>query len=162
MCRVSSGTCPTYDISTEFEIQRNFAMLLFITCSADHNEILHTSQQWHCRDMCKISLWLDDPVLNQSTRNFYRISNSIEIQLAGRAPRACITITTWCCHNTSFLTHWGLVTHICVSKLTIIGSDNGLSPGRRQAIICTNAGILLIGPLGTNPSEILIGIQTFS
>ena len=26
------------------------------------------------------------------------------------------------------LTHWGRVTHICVSKLTIIGSDNGLSP----------------------------------
>ena len=60
------------------------------------------------------------------------------------------------------LTHWGRVTHICVSKLTIIGSDNGLSPGRRQAIIWTSAGILLIGSLGTNFSEILIGIQTFS
>ena len=44
----------------------------------------------------------------------------------------------------------------------IIGSDNGLSPVRRQAIIWTNAGIMLIGPLGTNFSEILIGIQTFS
>ena len=54
------------------------------------------------------------------------------------------------------------MTHICVSNLTIIGSDNGLSPGRRQAIIWTNAGILLIGPLGTNFSEIQIGIQTFS
>ena len=61
-----------------------------------------------------------------------------------------------------FLTHWGRVTHICVGKLTIIDSDNGLSPGRRQAIIWTNAGILLIGPLGTNFNEILIGIQTFS
>ena len=60
------------------------------------------------------------------------------------------------------LTHWGRVTHICVSKVTIIGSDNGLSPGRRQAIIWTNASILLIRPLGTNFSEILIGIQTFS
>ena len=54
------------------------------------------------------------------------------------------------------------MTHICVGKLTIIGSDNGLSPERRQAIIWTNAGILLIGPLGTNFSEILIEIQTFS
>ena len=54
------------------------------------------------------------------------------------------------------------VTRTCVSKLTIIGSDNGLSPGRRQAIIWTNAGILSIGPLGTNFSEILIGNQTFS
>ena len=60
------------------------------------------------------------------------------------------------------LTHWGRVTHICVSKLTIIGSDNGLSPGRRQVIIWTNAGILLIGALGTNVSEILIKIGTFS
>ena len=60
-----------------------------------------------------------------------------------------------------FKTHWGRVTHICVGKLTIIGSDNGLSPARRQAIIWTSAGILLIGPLRTNFSEILIGIQTF-
>ena len=48
------------------------------------------------------------------------------------------------------LTHWGRVTHICVSEVIIIGSDNGLSPGRRQAIIWTNAGILLTGLLGTN------------
>ena len=72
------------------------------------------------------------------------------------------------CHRTPsiisqlWLTHWGRVTHICVSNLTIIGSDNGLSPGRRQAIIWTNVGILLIGPLGTNLSDIWIGIQTFS
>ena len=45
---------------------------------------------------------------------------------------------------------------------SIIGSDNVLSPGRRQTIIWTNAGILLIGPLGTNVSEILIKIHTFS
>ena len=60
------------------------------------------------------------------------------------------------------LTHWGRVTHICVSDLTIIGSDNGLSPGRRQAIIRTSAGILLIRPLRTNFSEILIEILIFS
>ena len=60
------------------------------------------------------------------------------------------------------LTHWGRATHICVSNLIIIGSNNGLSPDRRQAIIRTNAGILLIGPLGINFNEILIGIQTLS
>ena len=49
------------------------------------------------------------------------------------------------------LTQWGPVTHICVSKLIIIGSDNGLSPGRRQVIIWTNAGIML---------ELLIEIHT--
>ena len=38
------------------------------------------------------------------------------------------------------------MTHICVNNLTIIGPDNGLSPGRHQAIIWTNAGMLLIGP----------------
>ena len=59
------------------------------------------------------------------------------------------------------VSHWGRVTHICVGKLTIIGSDNGLSPGRRQAIIRTNDGILLIGTLGTNFSEILIEIRIF-
>ena len=60
------------------------------------------------------------------------------------------------------LTHWGRVTHICVGNLTIIGSDNGLSPGRRQAITWANVGILLIGPLGTTLSEMLIEIHTFS
>ena len=60
------------------------------------------------------------------------------------------------------LTHWGQATHICVSKLTIICSDNGLSPGRSQAIIWTNDGILLIGTLRTNFSEILIEIYIFS
>ena len=79
------------------------------------------------------------------------------------------------------LTLWGQVMHICVSKLmmmmilfatkwkglreaglTIIGSDNGLLPGQHQAIIWTNTGILLIGPLGTNFNEILIKIHTFS
>ena len=51
---------------------------------------------------------------------------------------------------------------MCVGNLTIIGPDNGLSPGRRQAIIWTNAGLLLIGPWGTNFSEILSEIHTFS
>ena len=44
------------------------------------------------------------------------------------------------------LTHWGRVTYICVGNLTIIGPDNGLSSGRRRAIIWTNAGTLLTGP----------------
>ena len=54
------------------------------------------------------------------------------------------------------------VTHTCVSKIIIIGSDNGLSPDRRQAIIWTSTEILLIGPLETKCSEILIEIHTFS
>ena len=70
-----------------------------------------------------------------------------------------LNIAIWYAIN---LTHWGRVTHKCVSKQTIIGSDNSLSPGRRQAIIWTNAGILLIGNLGINFSETLIEIYTFS
>ena len=60
------------------------------------------------------------------------------------------------------ITHWGRVTHIYVSKLSIIGPDNGLSPRRRQAIIWFNAGILLIGTLGTNFVEVLSEFYTFS
>ena len=60
------------------------------------------------------------------------------------------------------LTHWGQVMHIWISKLNIIASDNGLSPGKHQAIIWTNDGILLTGPPGTNFSEIFSEIWTFS
>ena len=51
------------------------------------------------------------------------------------------------------LTHSGRLMHISIDNLTIIASDNGLSSGQRQAIIWTNAGILLIRTLGTNFSE---------
>ena len=54
------------------------------------------------------------------------------------------------------------MTDVFVRKLTIIGSDNGLLPGQHQAIIRTNTGILLFGPLGTNFCKILIAIYTFS
>ena len=60
-------------------------------------------------------------------------------------------------HNSFIrITHWGRVTHVYVSKIIIIGSVNGLSPGWHPTIIWTNAGIMLIGPLGTNFSQILI------
>ena len=52
--------------------------------------------------------------------------------------------------------------HTCISKVTTIGPDNGLLPDRHQAINWTNAGILLIGPLGTDFSDILIEIHIFS
>ena len=59
-------------------------------------------------------------------------------------------------------THWGRVTHIYVSKISSIVSDNGLSPDRRQAIIWNNAEILLFRTPGINFSRILIQINTFS
>ena len=77
---------------------------------------------------------------------------------------AILMIGTYC-HSVSqmVLTHWGWVTHICISKLTINVSDSGLSPGRHQAIVWMNhTRILFIGRLGTNFSEILIEIHIFS
>ena len=65
------------------------------------------------------------------------------------------------CLGLSVLTDWRWVTHIRVSKLTTIGSGKGLPPNRRQAIIWTNAGIVLILTLGRNFSEILNEIHTF-
>ena len=54
------------------------------------------------------------------------------------------------------------MTQICAGETNLINSDSGLSPGRRQAIISANGGILLIGHLGTNISGILIEILAFS
>ena len=96
----------------------------------------------------------ETPGLLQSSA-VYVIRRNVQIQ--GNCLPICLLFS-----YQTFLAHWGRVTHICVGNLTIIGSDNALSPDRRQAIIWTNAGILLIGPLGTNFSEILIAIQTFS
>ena len=94
-------------------------------------------------------------------RGAQRTSNAENVSISRRhhmqSPKRCPF-----CSVFNVLTHWGRVTHICVGKLTIIGSDNDLSPGRRQAIIWTNAGILFIEPLGTNVSEIFIGIKIFS
>ena len=64
---------------------------------------------------------------------------------------------------------WWIYISICISSRiyasanqTTIGLNNGSSPGRRQAIIWTNAGILSIGPLGLYFNEISMEIQTFS
>ena len=70
-----------------------------------------------------------------------------------------IWVKLGCAKYTKSLTHWGRVMPICVSKLSITGSNNCVSPGRRQAIIWTNAETLLIR---TNFSEILSEIHTFS
>ena len=97
-------------------------------------------------------------IVNQTRKN--RICNTmwIKIQqynnLFSNAWFGGLHKNTICCqdrtkikHNAG-LTHWGRVTHICVSKLTIIGSDNGLSHGQRQAIIWTSGGMLFIRTLG--------------
>ena len=79
-------THPTDHISIESEIRPKFAMLWFKMHPTDHNEILHTTRQCNCRDVCKISLWSVELFLNDSTPNFGRISNSIKIPLVGQGP----------------------------------------------------------------------------
>ena len=84
--RTNPGACPTNDISIKFEIRPKFAVLWFKTNSVNHNEILHTSRQCNCRDVCKILLWSVEHILNYSTPISYQISNSIKIPLVGQAP----------------------------------------------------------------------------
>ena len=83
-------------------------------------------------------------------------------EIRNRKPIEAVHTSTFEKKCIPMLTHWGRVTHICVSKLTIIGSYNGLSPDRRQAIIWTNAGLLSIGPIRTYLSENFIFQTTFS
>ena len=115
-----------------------------------------TKNPWHERvyerSWCWISCYRDKKIFLQFVPfqfNWYKHLNSFLVE--DKEP--------------FILTHWGRVLHIsciCISNLAIIGSDNGLSPCRRQTISCTNAGILKTGPLGTNFSEISIQIHTFS
>ena len=98
---------------------------------------------------------------------YWVVSNGVRIskthcKISSKQIDKIINIYYKNCKFGTWLTHWGRMTHMCVGNLTIIGSDNGLSPGRRQAITWTNVGILLIGPLGTHFSEMLIEVHTFS
>ena len=79
--------------------------LWFSQCPGDHH-----AQHWQLSSLqsCFTSLMISKNVSSMKGQDFYPLQE---------------------------LTHWGRVTHICVSKLSILGSDNGLSPGRRQAII---------------------------
>ena len=73
--------------SIEFEVRSNFVVFWFKTCSTNHKEILHTSRQLHCCDVCKILLWLAEHVMNKSITKFHWISNFIQLSLVGRATR---------------------------------------------------------------------------
>ena len=117
----------------------------------------------HNEQTCEMSLASLDYGVKSAKKKFQKLSKAKGIingmySLPVSQHHACFCFER---KGLAPLTHWGQVTHICLSKLTIIGSDNGLSPGGRQAIIWTNAGILLIRPSGTNFNERLIEILTF-
>ena len=116
-------------------------------------------QRWY-----RCSLWIDKlfhPKLYNVCNSLFMLGRKLIIVIT-RGPCYCAmgvafadvwNVTNvhdeWYSTYMSILTHWGRVTHICVGNLTIIGSDNGFSPGRHQAITWTNVGILIIGPRGT-------------
>ena len=133
---------------------------------------------WVFSDLRYFTFFFQIPLklyLNHTTENSSANGTCNGLVLSGNKPwpqlvfdQTLWSYMVWLGHNElryivqPLLTYWGGVTHISISKLTIIGSDNGLSPDRLQAIIWTNDGLLLIGPLGTNFSEILIEIITLS
>ena len=81
---------PTNRISIEFEIQSKFKLLLFKICPTYDDKILYMSQQCYCCDVCKISLWLAEYIMNKSITKFHSISNLIKISLVGQRPRASL------------------------------------------------------------------------
>ena len=108
--------------------------------------------------LCKIALrWVSQNTLDEESTLVRWWLGAIRQQVITQTN---VDPDLYCClilsPDQKELTHWGRVTHICIGKLiiTIIGSDNGLSPGRCQAIIWNNGGILLIGPIGTNFREV--------
>ena len=126
----------------------------------------HPTLSWECDYLSMLALKLRNFFPHFIGHvNAYLCGLCLILRLDANTLRNTVIAMSFMCSKTclgALLTHWGRVTHICVGRLTIIDSDNGLSPGRRQAIIWTSAGILSIGPIGTNSSEIVIGIQTFS
>ena len=70
---------PTNVTSIEFEIWSKFWVLWFKVCSTNHKEILYMSRQWNCRDICTISLWSAEYVMNKSITKFQWISILIEM-----------------------------------------------------------------------------------
>ena len=138
-------------------------MINILIISSDGNNLLHLGNK-PSPEPILIKIFDQDICHNMASLNYNRLRlwcNGLNQWNSGNTEfgeeRQWLNIFQWI-----LLIHLGQVTHICVSKQTSIGSDNGLSPGWRQAIIWTNARILLIGPLGTNLREISIEIHKLS
>ena len=109
-----------------------------------YNALVLYPTMHHSEQKCTFLFWMVHcEIWDRCTVISLRLVHSWALKLLPTFPGVMWTV----------LTHWGWVTHICVSKLTIIGSS--------QAIICTNAKILWIRHLGTNFNEKLIEILTF-
>ena len=71
----------------------------------DAGQFIHGYYSWKVHFFLHSNTW--------SAMRFYKISSAI------------LNDSIWSTKGYSLI-HWRRVTHICVSKLTIIGSDNGL------------------------------------
>ena len=131
---------------------------LLVHCNATCFNIqmaIYMYRKYHCEEI-RLSY------LHNGIANTNNISDLlVPVSLYWNSPLAWPFDRSQDCTISLILTHWGWVTHICVSQLITVVSDNGLSPYRRQAFIWINDGILLFGPVGRNFSEILIAIYTF-
>ena len=84
---------------------------------------------WRLRTKVELSRMMD--VINTLNKLTMRMMENIQFSsdlfaLIGLKINTTTVLALWVCSVHS-LTHWGRVTHICVGKLTMIGSDNGLS-----------------------------------
>ena len=138
---------------------------VILRCLGNHttHSMTHSvpvKQHWTCQQMTHKNLLKS--MLSAQQNKLPHIHRTCCIP---RSNTYCITrsnMTQQAMKTSSYLIYWGWVLHICINNLTIIGPDDGLLPDRHQAIIWTNAVILLIQTLGTNLSEILSEIHTFS
>ena len=116
--------------------------VVFLQCSVEWQQVKIDPSRAHLK--CGLHYW--DPVFLKDnccltyTNVLFRYNAAVFPQIRHPIVRAKNVFSV------ASLPHWGRVTHICVGNLNIIGSDNGLSPVQRQAIIWRNVGILLIGP----------------
>ena len=129
----------------------NFTEIIYFILSAFCKIFFFMLKAWGSSSYCGLKNWILWLYLNLHHFRSIKFANW--------------PIYKWFAMTWLQLTHWGWVTHIhdiYISNLAIVDSVNGLWPNQCQAIFWTNAGMLSIWPLGTNFSEILIEILTFS
>ena len=147
-----------YIFPPEFPWRRYMRCIVFVVALlyADHDYntlVIYLSHSWRVSRLplifnnyfilLNVSCTHSNQVFRYVVKSKYTIILDIDILVFFLAPSCFVWNKDIQCVG---LIHWGRGTHICVGNLTIIVSDNGLSPGRRQLIIVTNAGILLVGP----------------
>ena len=96
---IRPGTRPTDDISFKFDQNLQCSGLKCAqpittkSCTRHDSIIVLTFARCRCEDsgdLCKISLWSADYIMNKNILKSHWISNSIEIPLVGRAPGRAI------------------------------------------------------------------------